>query len=40
MSCSEKPKITLPRLCTRQCFVFDEKKFSKKEKGETSEEAE
>lgn len=30
MSCSEKLKITLLCLCTRQCFVFGEKNFSKR----------
>lgn len=38
MSCGEKLKIALLCLCTRQCFFFCEKNFSKKEKGETSEE--
>lgn len=40
MSYCEKLKITLLCLCTRQCFVFGEKNFSKIEKGETSEETE
>jgi len=40
MSCSGKLKITLLCLCVRQCFVFGEKNFSNREKGETSEETE